>query len=81
MATYSFGVPGLLIWIIHISVGLFLLYIGRIALNGGKINRNAALTLAILGSVASLYHSHLMLYDTFINKLHEEKYFAGRGSY
>ena len=78
MATYSFGVPALLIWITHIAVGLFLLYIGRIALNGGKINRNAALTLAILGFTAALYHSHLMLYDTFINQNNEEGYYAGR---
>lgn len=75
---YSFGVPSLIIWISHIAIGLFLLYIGRMALNGNKLSRNVALTLAVIGSLAATYHIHLMLYDTFFNNNHKEGYYASR---
>ena len=75
---YSFGVPGLIIWVSHIAIGLFLLYIGRMALNGDKLSRNIALSLAILGALATTYHLHIMLYDTFIDDNHKEGYYASR---
>ena len=75
---YSFGVPGLIIWVSHIVMGLFLVYIGRMVLNGVKLNRNIALILAIIGSLATIYHIHLMLYDVFIGEIHKESYYASR---
>jgi len=57
---YSFGVSGNIIWTTHILAGIFLIYIGYMALNQHQINQLFSLLLIIMGSLVILYHSHLM---------------------
>lgn len=56
---YSYGIPGKLIWTTHIIIGIILFYIGYNLLNNVPINKNLAILLVILGSLAMLYHAHL----------------------
>ena len=60
--SYSFGIPGPLLWTTHIIIGLLLIYIGYTLLNNGKIGQLLTILLIVLGSVALLYHGHLFYY-------------------
>ena len=66
MTTYQFGIPGVVIWSFHILMGLWFVYVGRMALNEGIITRNTALILVVLGALAALYHAHIALYEMFL---------------
>ena len=65
LPTYSFGIPGIVIYALHIIAGLLLLYVGKNALDGNLMNRNIAILLIIIGSLAALYHAHLYFYNSF----------------
>lgn len=56
---YHFGIPGIFVWITHILMGIFLVYIGYKVLNNKPISQINSLVLIILGVLAILYHLHL----------------------
>lgn len=58
--SYSYGMPGVIIWTMHIIIGLLILYVGYASLNHYGISQILALILIILGAMAMLYHGHLM---------------------
>lgn len=57
--TYSYGIPGPVIWIMHMIIGLLILYVGYVELNHYRVSQLVALLLIILGVLAILYHGHL----------------------
>ena len=56
---YHFGLPGHLIWILHIILGLLITYIGYRTLNNKNINQILALILIVMGVLAIVYHAHI----------------------
>lgn len=58
-STYSFGLPGSLVWITHIVVGAMLAYIGYNILNKKSLNPNWGILLLVLGVMVGFYHAHL----------------------
>ena len=62
---YSFGIPGSVVWIIHIFIGLILTYIGYTLLNGKEIGQPFIIGLMVVGVLVMVYHSHLFYYYTF----------------
>lgn len=56
---YSYGVPGPVIWTLHVLIGLLLLYVGHKTLNNQPINQMISVILMILGTLVILYHGHL----------------------
>lgn len=65
---YHFGVPATLVWSSHIILGLFLLYIGYLLIQGKKINKWISISLIVIGVLAVLYHSHLWYVDKNVDK-------------
>ncbi len=59
---YSFGIPGTIIWVTHIIIGIFLAYIGYALLNDRKIAQPFVISLMVIGALVILYHSHLFYY-------------------
>lgn len=64
---YHFGVPNEFIWVTHILMGLFFIYVGYAILKHWKIQLYIALTVVVLGALGLLYHSHLW-YERISNK-------------
>lgn len=60
---YHFGVPATLVWSIHILFGLFLLYLGYLAIEQKPINKWIGILLAITGVIMILYHAHIWLVE------------------
>ena len=60
---YSFGVPSVAIWSVHILTGLYFLWLGYQLLNVPRLSAHA-LVLIVLGAVMILYHFHLWYYYT-----------------
>jgi len=56
---YSYGLPGWLIWSLHIIIGFSLLYLGRIITNGEPLPTYIGLAFVALGAIQVAYHSHL----------------------
>lgn len=48
------------IYVSHVVIGLFLSYLGYNLLNNKPVNRNLTAVLLILGSMATLYHGHML---------------------
>ena len=64
---YSLGVPGLLIWVTHIVLGAYFIYLGyTLFSNKMKIH---SLLLFSLGLLMALYHAHLW----FLHSNHEHE--------
>ena len=57
---YHFNVPGMIIWISHILIGLILFYVGRQILDKKTVDRNIALVLLVTGPLAAVYHAHIL---------------------
>ena len=70
---YHFGIPGEIIWAIHIIIGLFFIYVGFISLNGKNLGQIISIIFIVLGVIMSLYHSHIWLLP-ILNKQHEKKH-------
>jgi len=49
------------VWIAHIFIGLF--YVGWQLLNKKELGQLSIVWLIILGSLATIYHTHLMFYN------------------
>ena len=56
---YSFGIPNEAIWLSHILMGLFFVYIGYELVMHKKIPEYLALVIVVLGATGGLYHLHL----------------------
>lgn len=56
---YSFGIPGYIIWSLHILLGLFLAYVGYLITFGQKVPSTIGIFLIIVGSLMIVYHAHL----------------------
>lgn len=59
MSTYTYGVPGTVIYLFHIFVGLYLFYLGFKLTQNQKLADYNKYILITLGSVAILYQSWL----------------------
>ena len=58
---YHFNVPGPVIWIIHIIIGLFLIYIGYNSLKKNQLPDYIHISIIVLGVLAILYHAHIWI--------------------
>ena len=56
---YSFGMANEVIWLSHILMGLFFVYIGYELIMHKKIPEYLALVIVVLGAMGGLYHLHL----------------------
>jgi len=56
---YHFNVSGEFIWIIHILVGLYFIYLGYKSLNKIPIGQISSIILLLLGCIMILYHAHI----------------------
>jgi hypothetical protein len=59
--TYHYNLPGYLVWISHILIGAFLLYLGYTVVNTHQIPTWSGTILIILGTLALFYHGHLLI--------------------
>lgn len=59
MTRYHFKVPSKVIWISHILMGLFFVYISYLTLNKKIPSQINSLVLMNLGVLGSLYHAHI----------------------
>tara|TARA_Y100000992_G_scaffold202111_1_gene137837 strand:+ start:152 stop:361 length:210 start_codon:yes stop_codon:yes gene_type:complete len=66
--SYSFGVPSLVIWLSHITFGLYFIYLGYKMINYPKLKIDG-LTILVVGALMTAYHAHLWYY----NKNHKSK--------
>ena len=57
--TYHFGVSSEIIWLSHLLMGLFFIYVGYEIILKRKISLPVSLTLVVLGATGALYHAHL----------------------
>ena len=56
---YHFNVPGIFVWISHILLGIFLVYVGYMILNKKPLSQIVSLSLIVIGCLGILYHIHL----------------------
>lgn len=57
--SYQYNVPGWVIWVVHILIGLYLIYLGWLLLNRKPMGNYVAVSLFVLGVLALLYHLHI----------------------
>ena len=57
--SYSFGVPGYVVWTSHILIGLYLVYVGWVLYDKKKLDKYTPIVLIVLGVLAMLYHIHI----------------------
>lgn len=65
MDTYSFQVPGFVIWSSHIIFGLYFFWLGYKMLNEPKM-KNHGVIILVLGALMGVYHMHIWAHNTFI---------------
>jgi hypothetical protein len=58
---YNFGVSAQFIWLSHILMGLFFVYIGYEIIIHKKIPTYLALIIVVLGALGGLYHAHIWI--------------------
>ena len=61
---YHFGVSSVLVWSLHILFGLFLLYLGYLAIEQKPINKWIGVSLAVVGVIMMLYHAHIWMVES-----------------
>ena len=61
---YHFGVPGNIIWFIHIVIGLTLAAVGYQLLRNRPLPDFIPMTFIVLGLAAATYHSYLWLMNS-----------------
>lgn len=57
--TYHFGIPGYAVWVAHILIGIFLIYVGWALYDKKKIDKYSPIVLIVVGALAALYHAHI----------------------
>jgi hypothetical protein len=72
MSEYHFGVPGLLIWLSHILLGSYFVYLGY-ALVTHKDFLHHGIILIVIGAIAALYHLHLWYYEKYVEYAEAEE--------
>ena len=65
MDTYSFQVPGLVIWTSHIIFGVYFFWLGYKMLDERKMRVHGVIIL-VLGALMALYHLHVWAHNAFI---------------
>ena len=60
---YNFHVPGEIIWISHIIMGLFFIYVGYSMLINIKLPQYINVSVIVLGVLAILYHAHIWIVE------------------
>ncbi len=58
--TYAYGLPYQLVQSLHLIIGALLVYVGYQLLNKKSVGQNVTLVLIVLGSLAFVYHLHLL---------------------
>jgi hypothetical protein len=58
---YHFGVPGVVIWITHILLGFYFMFLGYKLID--KLRKHG-LILISLGVLMAAYHSHLLFFKS-----------------
>lgn len=66
--TYHFGVSAMLVWVSHILMGLFFLYLGYLIVEGKKVDKWLGIILLLIGILAALYHVHIWVYESKVEK-------------
>ena len=63
--SYHYNISGPVIWIFHILLGIFLVYIGYVSIDGPYIRlpNYVYISLIVIGVLAALYHAHIWLTD------------------
>jgi hypothetical protein len=57
---YHYGLSGQVIWLSHILLGIFYVYLGYLIVEQKQIlNKYYGVVLIVLGVLSSLYHAHL----------------------
>lgn len=56
---YHFGIPGFVIWLFHIIIGLTVATVGYQMLNNQPVPQFVAITFVVLGILAAIYHTHI----------------------
>lgn len=71
--TYSFGLPGNLVWGLHIIVGGVLFYMGYELHQGRKLSDVFVIGMMIVGTLVTVYHAHL----AYLNNIKTSETFVG----
>jgi hypothetical protein len=61
---YHFGMPGNVIWAMHIIFGLLFIYLGYLIQEGKPVNKFIGTALIVMGAMMMLYHAHLWYYES-----------------
>ena len=62
---YHFGVPYEVVWISHILMGIFFVYIGYELIMHRKIPEYIGVIVVVIGAIGGLYHTHLWIDHLF----------------
>lgn len=62
MSEYHFGVSGEMVWMGHIVLGLYFLYLGYLLTKKQDVLYHGV-TLIVFGVMMASYHSHLWFYE------------------
>ena len=62
---YHFGISNEIVWLSHILMGIFFVYIGYKFVMHKKIPEYLALVIVVIGSTGVLYHLHLWIDHLF----------------
>lgn len=74
---YHYGLSGQVIWLSHILLGIFYIYLGYLIVEQKQIlNKYYGVVLIVLGVLSSLYHAHLWYNESKTEKK-VEKYRGG----
>jgi len=74
---YHYGLSGQVIWLSHILLGIFYVYLGYLIVEQKQIlNKYYGVVLIVLGVLSALYHAHLW-YNEGIMEQKVEKYRGG----
>jgi len=71
---YHFDVPGEAIWISHIIMGLFFVYVGYSILLFKRLPQYISVSVIVLGVLAILYHVHIWYYALNHQKIKPSKH-------
>ena len=58
---YHFGIPGYVVWFLHIVIGCVLLYVGYQTTFQRKLNSTIGLLILVMGALAVLYLIHIWI--------------------
>jgi hypothetical protein len=71
--SYHYDLSGEFIWITHILMGLFFVYVGYSILINKKLPPYISVSVIVLGVLGTLYHAHLYYSETLHENQKEKK--------